>query len=179
MNEKAFTLVELIAVVVIMAIIMVIATPNIVNMLDKGKKEDYVADAKNFISKATYEYRKNEDNICKGTDGSDTEENQEANSNNKCIIFLKNLGISEEDQKDPYGLKYDLDNSKIIFSTEEDSSSSQLPKRQVSIILISHSDNNNNNTCYVINNVQKTVLNKDSVKKGIYSNDTCTISQEY
>ena len=42
MNEKAFTLVELIAVVVIMAIIMVIATPNIVNMLDKGKKEDYV-----------------------------------------------------------------------------------------------------------------------------------------
>lgn len=173
MNEKAFTLVELIAVVVIMAIIMVIATPNIVNMLDKGKKEDYVADAKNFISKATYEYRKNEDDICKGTEDSDTEENQGANSNNECIIFLKDLGISEEDQKDPYGLKYDLNSSKIIFSTEEDSSSSQLPKRQVNITLISHSDNNNN-TCYVIDNVQKTALNKDSVKKGTYSNGNCT-----
>ena len=150
-----------------MAIIMVIATPNIVNMLDKGKKEDYVADAKNFISKATYEYRKDENNIC----DSDTEGNQGANSTNECTISLKNLGISEEDQKDPYGLKYDLDNSKIIFYTEEDSSEG-LPKRQVSITLISHSDNNN--TCYTIERVQKTELNKDSVKKGTYSNGNCT-----
>ena len=159
MNEKAFTLVELIAVVVIMAIIMVIATPNIVNMLDKGKKEDYVADAKNFISKATYEYRKDEKNLC---DEKDIESNE-------CSISLNKLQISEEDQKDPYGLKYDLNNSKIIFSTEEDSSEG-LPKRQVRITLISH----DTNTCYMINSVQKTDLNKDSVKKGTYVNGDCS-----
>ena len=39
MNKKGFTLIELIAVVVIMSIIAIIATPNIINMIDKGKKE--------------------------------------------------------------------------------------------------------------------------------------------
>ena len=49
MNKKGFTLIELIAVVVIMAIIALIATPNIVNMMDRGKKEDYIAYAKEII----------------------------------------------------------------------------------------------------------------------------------
>ena len=178
MKEKAFTLVELIAVVVIMAIIMVIATPNIVNMLDKGKKEDYVADAKNFISKATYEYRKDENGLlCEENtaDGNDNPIEGASNEEKKCTIMLQKLGISEEDQKDPYGLNYDVENSKIVFSTEEESSSG-LPKRQVSITLVSH---DTNNTCYMIDGVQKTDLNKDSVKKGTYSNGTCSISREY
>lgn len=54
MNKKGFTLIELIAVVVIMSIIAIIATPNIINMIDKGKKDQYITNAKEFISKATY-----------------------------------------------------------------------------------------------------------------------------
>lgn len=169
MNEKAFTLVELIAVVVIMAIIMVIATPNIVNMLDKGKKEDYVADAKNFISKATYEYRKKGDTCNSENDSNDEGAQEGENSNEGCSMKLSELGISEEDQKDPYGLKYDLEDSKVVFSTSQDEGNDKLPTRQVSITLVSHSDNN---TCYMIEDVQKTDLNKDSVKKGIYNTDT-------
>ena len=38
-NNKGFTLIELIAVVTIMAIIALIATPNIISMIDNGNKE--------------------------------------------------------------------------------------------------------------------------------------------
>lgn len=166
MNEKAFTLVELIAVVVIMAIIMVIATPNIVNMLDKGKKEDYIADAKNFISKATYEYRKDEKGLC----------DENSNESNECSIFLKQLQISDEDKIDPYGLEYDFAKSKVVFSTaaseDNEGDEDKLPVRQVRITLVSHNETN----CYTIEDIQKTDLNKDSVKKGNYSNDACTTS---
>ena len=54
MNKKGFTLVELIAVVVIMAIIAMIATPNIISLIDNGKRSDYIADAKTFITNAKY-----------------------------------------------------------------------------------------------------------------------------
>lgn len=57
-NRKGFTLIELIAVVVIMAIIALLATPNIISLLEKGKKEEFVADAKEFVSKATYMYKR-------------------------------------------------------------------------------------------------------------------------
>ena len=57
MNKKGFNLIELIAVVVIMSIIAIIATPNIINMIDKGKKDQYITNAKEFISKATYMYK--------------------------------------------------------------------------------------------------------------------------
>lgn len=85
-NRKGFTLIELIAVVVIMAIIALLATPNIIGLLEKGKKEEFVADAKEFISKASYQYRSekfNKDNQnegqtydignIKGVDSEDTE----------------------------------------------------------------------------------------------------------
>ena len=56
MNKKGFTLVELLAVIAIMALIAGVAIPNVVNMLDKGKKEDYIKDAKAIISKVKYMY---------------------------------------------------------------------------------------------------------------------------
>jgi len=62
-DKKGFTLIELLAVITIMAIMVVIATPNIIGMLSKGKKEQYVADASNMISKAKYMYNNKDRNI--------------------------------------------------------------------------------------------------------------------
>lgn len=156
MNKKGFTLIELLAVVVIMAIIALIATPNIVGMMDKGKKEDYIADAKEIITKATYMYKqekyRSDTNIFSG---------------NK--ILLKNINGIEDDFKDPYGLNYDVDKSYVLFV---EPSSTGLAERKVSITLISHDDSD----CYTIDNVEKSKLDTNSVKQGTWSGSGCTVT---
>lgn len=91
-NRKGFTLIELIAVVVIMAIIALLATPNIIGLLEKGKKEEFVADAKEFISKASYQYRSEKFN------------DEQNGSPNYDIENIK--GVDSEDIKGPWGKDY-------------------------------------------------------------------------
>ena len=55
--KKAFTLIELLAVIVILGIIMTIAIPNVIATLDKNKKETFIEDAKKVISSAEYKIR--------------------------------------------------------------------------------------------------------------------------
>lgn len=150
MNKKGFTLIELIAVVVIMAIIALIATPNIVNMMDKGKKEDYVADAKEIISKATYMYKLEKYKNKFDSDNSDK-------------IYLKNINGIDDDFKDPYGFSYDKANSYVDFSSSG-SGSSGLSERVVKITLISHNDTE----CYTIETTDKNSLNANAVKQGTW-----------
>lgn len=152
MNKKGFTLIELIAVVVIMAIIALIATPNIVNMMDKGKKEDYVADAKEIISKATYMYK-----LEKYKNKFDSDK-----------IYLKNINGIDEDFKDPYGFSYDKERSYVDFSSSG-SGSIGLKEREVKITLISHNDTE----CYTIETTDKNSLNANAVKQGTWDGIKC------
>ena len=46
MNKKGFTLIELLGVIIILSIIMLIAIPNVTSVLEKNKRENYIADAK-------------------------------------------------------------------------------------------------------------------------------------
>lgn len=61
-NNKGFTLVELLAVIVIIAMISTLAIPNVLKMIEKGKEEDIASIAKQAISKAKYYCRKEENN---------------------------------------------------------------------------------------------------------------------
>ena len=153
MNKKGFTLIELIAVVVIMAIIALIATPNIVNMMDKGKKEDYVADAKEIITKATYMYKqekyRTDANIFLGG----------------TTIKLANIkGI--DDYTDPYGFTYDKEKSTVKF--EEPNTTGELAERVVKITLISKKSDEVNAECYTIVTTDKNSLNANAVKQGTW-----------
>ena len=51
-NKKGFTLVELLAVIVVLAIVMGIAAVAITNVLDSTRRNAYVASAKQFIAGA-------------------------------------------------------------------------------------------------------------------------------
>jgi len=56
-NIKGFTIVELIAVITILGVIMLIAVPNVIGILDKNRKEIYITDAKQMLTAAEYKFR--------------------------------------------------------------------------------------------------------------------------
>ena len=62
-NRKGFTLVELLAAIVILGILMVFSIPIIVGMLDRSKDKIYVDDAKKMISQAEYQMRSSSNEI--------------------------------------------------------------------------------------------------------------------
>jgi len=99
MNKRGFTLVELLGVITILSIIMLIAIPNITSVLDKNKKESYIADAKKLITQAEYEIRNG--NIEKPT------------SDQIFKVTLAYLGTTDV-SKDPDGNKYDTTNSYVV-----------------------------------------------------------------
>lgn len=159
MNKKGFTLIELIAVVVIMSIIAVIATPNVINMMETGNNKKYISDASNFISKAKYMY------------------NQEKYQDKFKDVLIDNVlakqislkdivGINADDEKDPHGYLYDLEHSTVAISTQ---GGETLKERKTRISLISY----DGNECYMLNS-EESNLNNAQVKTGIYNSGQCS-----
>lgn len=106
MGKKGFTLVELLAVLIILGIIMAIAIPSTVSILDNNKKKTYISDAKRFATMAELEYKKNG---CLNGSGSDS----------SCTLYLSKVNDGTLDE-DPDGGKYSLDQSYVLV--EEKSS---------------------------------------------------------
>ena len=55
-NQKGFTLVVLLAVMVILGIMMAIAMPNVTGILNKNRASIYVEDAKKLATTAEYKF---------------------------------------------------------------------------------------------------------------------------
>lgn len=68
-NQRGFTLVELLAVMVILGIIMAIALPNVTGILYKNRSSTYVEDAKKLVTTAEYKFRGSNTGIIKPADG--------------------------------------------------------------------------------------------------------------
>lgn len=60
MNNKAFTLVELLAVIIILCALSVLIIPKTTNMLKKAEESTYITSVEGIISSATYKYSNNE-----------------------------------------------------------------------------------------------------------------------
>lgn len=103
-NEKGFTLIELIAVVVILAVIMMIAVPNVVTTINKNKKETFIEDAKKF--KAAVEAKIISDTSI-----------EYPNTDSVLVFTLKQVGQNELDES-PYGVKYAEDASWVAVTKE-------------------------------------------------------------
>lgn len=149
MNKKGFTLIELIAVVVIMSIIAVIATPNVINMMETGNNKKYISDASNFISKAKYMYKKEQYK----------DKFNKPNQDEATIKLSEIVGITVDDEKDPHGYPYDLEHSTVTIYTQGEET---LKERKAKITLISYKDED----CYTIDSVEESNLTVDKVKQG-------------
>ena len=68
-NNRGFTLVELLAAIVILGILMVLGLPNLLNMLQNNKNKLYITDAQKLISQAELKMRANSSNIERPAEG--------------------------------------------------------------------------------------------------------------
>lgn len=91
-NNKAFTLIELMVVISLLAIILAFALPNISSTLERNKKDQMINDAKDMVDKAKI---------------SDCIKNDE-----KC--FLKDIDLKEEIKTSPFGDEYDRGSSYVV-----------------------------------------------------------------
>lgn len=103
MNKKAFTLVELLGVIIILSIIMLIAIPNITSISERTKKDSYINDAKKIIYLAKYEVKKG--SIDKPASGESIK------------VTLKDL-VTNEVEKDKDGLLYNEEESYVYITRE-------------------------------------------------------------
>ena len=125
MKNKGFTLVELLAVIAIMALIAGITVPNIISMVDKGKKEDYIKEARSVVAKAKYKYGrnkyKNNTDIFNRCDKTEFIEENNTTNNTECYcITVGAAGISNT--IDAYGYTYDVNNSRVRICEEGEAS---------------------------------------------------------
>ena len=90
------------------------------------------------------------------------------NDSGSQIKLGKIESIKSEDLTDPYGFKYDTDNSYIVFK-EPSSSSTGVQEREVRIYL----ESNYGSKCYVID-TDKDSLSVNSVKEGVFIGNKCS-----
>ena len=108
-NNKGFTLVELLATISILAIIMLIAIPNVVGVVQKSRNKTYVEDAKKMISLAKYKVK------------SDVEIKDALGDGSVCIS-LNYLDSGKEIKDAPNGGEYDTENSYVFVEKNYDNS---------------------------------------------------------
>lgn len=93
MNKKGFTLVELLAVIVILGVLITIAVPKVTKYITNSRKESYVDEAKTFIDTVLHDV---------------TSEFYPApiKNNDVLIITFDIANLDKEQNKSPYGGKY-------------------------------------------------------------------------
>lgn len=69
-NTKGFTLVELLAALVILGVLMIFSVPIILGMLDSSRNKIYIDDAKKMIAQVEYRIRSSNSTIAKPSEGS-------------------------------------------------------------------------------------------------------------
>lgn len=105
-NNKAFTLIELIVIIVILGVIMVFALPNITSTLERNKKDQMIIDAKDMVEKAKNYILSGKASYPSGTD--------------EIRLALQDIDTRVEIQESPFGNEYKRDLSKVTITLDSD-----------------------------------------------------------
>ena len=122
LNNKGFTLVELLAVIVVLAIVMGLAVVAITGVLDNARKATFVADAKSFLEGARNIVTSEEMNSL--LDGSASSTYAVACDSSSIptstTIPISAIKVQQGGDKSPYGNPYDKAASEIFVSATKD-----------------------------------------------------------
>ena len=164
LNRKGFTLVELLAMLVVLGILMAVTVPNISGILGKSKTDTIKEDVTKMIDTAKIKVA-SESNIANPEKG-------------KCLVFtLEYLNDSDDFKQGPNGGKYDMFDSFVIVKRVDN-------KYKYYVRLVEKNENGN----YGINiadfetfeknwnNEIKQITNNASLKSAITATDVANIS---
>lgn len=102
MNKKGFTMVELLAALVILGILAVFSLTTILRTIDKSRNKTYIADASNMIAQAEYLVKSKPAEIGKPSVGD-------------CIVIFLSYFNSDDFESAPNGGTYDEDKSFVVY----------------------------------------------------------------
>lgn len=153
MNNKGFTLVELLATVALLAVLMMIAVPNIIGVVNRNKNKTYVEDAKKLVALAEYKVRA-------------VSRYKPGNGSYKCITMNK-LGTGDFDTTAPNGGTYDSDESYVKVSMTFDGT------LQYSVVLV---ENKGDGTKVgILNETSSNDLYRDDISDLIKTNESPSV----
>ena len=101
-NKKGFTLVELLAAIVILGILAIFALPMVTRMIDSSRNKMYVEDARKLIARAEYQMKASSSTIIKPDEGD-------------CIIISMAYLQASEITTAPNGGEYNQDQSYVVI----------------------------------------------------------------
>ena len=104
-NKGGFTLVELLATMVILGLIMVVAVPNVIGILSKNRANTYVEYAKKMATLAEYQLRTGNNLI-------------EKPSANNCVVISLSYIDNSEFEDPPNGGEYLKDQSFVVIKKD-------------------------------------------------------------
>ena len=115
-NQRGFTLVELLAVIVILAVLALVAMPNVTKLMDSSRKNAFITEAENFANYAKQSYTQSQ--ITGLTDTNSTADEsiiRGVTLNSKvydyyCITYAQMVkaGLIEKSNGENYGGVYEI-----------------------------------------------------------------------
>lgn len=106
LNNKGYTLVELLAVFVVLGVLLAVTIPNIVGITTANRAQTYADDAKKFKNAVEYRFR-----------GDSTIEKPQ--NEGDCIIANLKYVAGNEYENPPYGGEYLMDYSYVIMAKKD------------------------------------------------------------
>ena len=82
-NKKGFTLVELLAVIVILAVLIMLALPNVMNIMENARKSAFETEVKSYLKAAQTKYT---EKVTEGVSGTTMVFTNSGTDNNSCTV---------------------------------------------------------------------------------------------